>query len=147
MRYTYFCSLCHPPPVAVPQDRCSSRILVCWHTGAHSHAPLCYTGQDLWKTNTHGETDKLRGNGWEVCSVIGYVQDQWNAMGSNRICIVRNTLVTFDWACLEHFNQWPIPNVQTGTPDRHNQVLKILQRKHYLNSGLIKTKQNPVLCK
>lgn len=46
---TYCRSSCRRPAAVVPQDRHSSKILECWHTGAHSHAPLCYTGSCLQK--------------------------------------------------------------------------------------------------
>lgn len=45
--WTYCRSSCRPPAAVVPQDRCSNKILECSHTGAHSHAPLCYTGPCL----------------------------------------------------------------------------------------------------
>lgn len=45
--WTHCRSSCRRPAAAVPLGRYSSKILGCSHTGAHSHAPQCYTGPCL----------------------------------------------------------------------------------------------------
>lgn len=131
---THCRSSCRRPAEVDPQDRCSSKTLVCSHTGAHSRAPLCYTCPYLQiHNNKHQISDHISGgnylafDGFMTSDVLIPVY-----LSDNGTWDLRDTIITPPLAQLNTYTSFFIFFLQLWNLTKHGFVLiRLLNCDHW----------------